>query len=69
MIVHKPGREDELYAVYYRVYGSLAGEGQLVKDYLWEGPYTLKIALQRADTLKIAYQDDDSFKVKTYKGN
>ena len=69
MLVTKSGRNDELYGVYYRVYGSLAGEGQLVKEYFWDGPYTnLKMAMQKAEELKISHENDDSFVVKKYKG-
>lgn len=69
MIVSKNGSNGEFYGVYYLVYGSLAGEGQLIKAYFWEGPYTdLKAALQKAEELKISHQNDNSFVVKKYKG-
>lgn len=69
MIVKKANDEGELYAIFYIVHGSLAGQGQLMKEYFWEGPYTeMQTALQKAEALKIAYQNDDSFVVKRYKG-
>lgn len=68
MLVTKSGRNEQIYGVYYRVYGSLAGEGQLVKEYFWEGPYSnLKSALQKAENLKISHENDDSFVVREYK--
>ena len=58
---------DELYGVYYLVYGSLAGGDELIKAYLWAGPYTnLQIALKKADELKNSHQGDESFVVKKY---
>ncbi|HAX85983.1 MAG TPA: hypothetical protein DD379_09875 [Cyanobacteria bacterium UBA11162] len=58
----------ERYAVYYVVYGSLAGEDCLVKPYFWAGPYqTLNAAFKKAEELKSSYQDD-SFIVMKYLG-
>jgi hypothetical protein len=50
------------------VYGSLAGEGHLVKEYFWAGPYKyMKDAFKEAQELKISHQGDDSFVVRGYK--
>ncbi len=69
VLVTKTGKKEELYGVYYTVFGSLAGEDQLVKEYFWEGPYTnLQRALHKAEELKLSHQNDDCFIVRTYKG-
>lgn len=62
------GTNQELYGVYYTVFGSLAGEGHLIKNFFWCGPYSqLQLAVYKAAELKISYQNDDSFGVKRYK--
>lgn len=56
----------ELYAVYYVVFGSLAGDGKLIQAYFWEGPYIdLTVAISKAEELKLVH-NDDSFVVKPY---
>lgn len=56
-----------LYGVYYMVYGSLAGYDQLVKSYLWSGPYDdMKTAVNKAQELINSHQQDMSFIVKKY---
>ena len=58
---------NQLYAVYYVVFGSLAGEDRLVREYLWDGPYKdMKAAVDKAKELKESHQNDDSFIVRTY---
>ena len=66
MLTKIVGDSQEVYGVYYLAYGSLAGDGQLVKPYLWAGPYPdLNKAFKKAQELKISYQDD-SFVVMKY---
>ena len=61
-------RQDN-YAVYYLVYGSLAGENAIAIEYFWSGPYSdLKSASKQAEKLKIHYGNDDSFVVRKYRG-
>ncbi|MBE9125650.1 MULTISPECIES: hypothetical protein [unclassified Coleofasciculus] len=61
------GDTGDQYGVYYTVYGSLAGDEQVVKSYLWSGPYTdLKTAMRKAEELKESHQGDTSFVVKKY---
>ena len=68
MLKRTMSNPQEMYGVYYFVYGSLAGVDSLVKAYLWSGPYPdLKSALLEAENLKITHQNDDSFIVKKYK--
>ncbi len=59
----------EGYSVYYVVFGSLAGEGQIYKEYLWDGTvYThIKAAIAHAQELSAAHQDDPSFIVRPYR--
>ncbi|HBE19200.1 MAG TPA: hypothetical protein DEG17_14795 [Cyanobacteria bacterium UBA11149] len=59
---------NELYGVYYLVYGSLAGGDELIKAYLWAGPYPkLQTAVKKAEELKKTHQGDESFIVKKYR--
>lgn len=59
----------EYYAVYYLVYGSLAGGDSIAIAYFWSGPYSdLKSATKEVAELKISYANDDSFVVKKYRG-
>ena len=59
---------NELYGVYYLVYGSLAGGDELSRLYFWAGPYpNFQTALKKAEELKKSHQDDDSFIVKKYR--
>ncbi|MEQ8961569.1 MAG: hypothetical protein RLP02_27200 [Coleofasciculus sp. C2-GNP5-27] len=59
--------QNTLYGVYYTVYGSLAGDDQLVKSYLWAGPYDdMKAAVNKAQELRHSHQEDVSFIVKKY---
>jgi hypothetical protein len=68
VLARRDGSEKELYAVYYVVYGSLAGEDQLVKEYFWAGPYgELKVAVNKAEQLKTSHDNDSSFVVRRYK--
>lgn len=61
-------RQDN-YAVYYLVYGSLAGKDAISIAYFWSGPYPdLKSAVKEAEELKIYYGNDDSFVVRKYRG-
>ncbi len=67
MLVTKKGIPEELrYGIYYVVFGSLAGEYNLVKVYFWEGPYPLKIARKKLEKLKEFYQNDPGFILKKY---
>ncbi len=64
------GDRQNLYAIYYVVYGSLAGKDALVKEYFWSGPFAdFQLALTEAETLKISHQNDDSFVVRKYRGS
>lgn len=59
----------ELYAVYYLAYGSLAGRDGVSNDYFWSGPYPdIKTAIEQAQKLKISHDNDDSFVVRKYRG-
>lgn len=63
----KPGRE-ELYAIYYVVYGSLAEDDRLVREHFWSGPYeSIKQASQEAQKLRDSHQGDESFVIKRYR--
>lgn len=58
----------DYYAVYYLIYGSLAGRDSISIAYFWSGPYVdIKSALKVAEELKIYYGNDDSFVVKKYR--
>jgi hypothetical protein len=59
----------EGYSVYYVVFGSLAGDGQIYKEYLWDGTvYTnIKAAISHAHELSAVQEDDPSFIVKPYR--
>lgn len=61
------GDTDDLYGVYYILYGSLAGDDHVVRSELWAGPYSdVKTALQKAEELKNSHEGDNSFVVKKY---
>ncbi|HBB32388.1 MAG TPA: hypothetical protein DDZ80_31870 [Cyanobacteria bacterium UBA8803] len=67
MLTKIMGDTNELYGVYYIVYGSLAGEDELVKAYLWAGPYpNFPAAIKKAQELRESHQGDDSFVVRKY---
>ncbi|MGK7902407.1 MAG: hypothetical protein AB4352_13515 [Hormoscilla sp.] len=62
------GTNNEQYGVYYVVFGSLAGDDRLVKEYFWSGPYdNLKTAVVQARELSLSHQNDSSFVVRKYK--
>lgn len=60
------GRNQDVYGIYYIVFGCVNADGQLVTYYLWAGPYnTLAMAFNKAEELKDFYHDD-SFVVRKY---
>lgn len=68
MIRKTNGSNGDLYGVYYVVFGSLAGDDRLVKEYFWSGPYEdLKTAVNQALELSRSHQNDDSFIARKYK--
>lgn len=61
-------RTTQLYAVYYVVFGSLAGQDCLIQEFFWAGPYEdFTLAFQIAQQLMESHQKDPSFTVKLYK--
>lgn len=69
MLKRTDNNSQDLFAVYYLVYGSLAGGDVLVKAIFWAGPYPDFIsALKAAENLKITHEQDDSFVVRKYLG-
>jgi hypothetical protein len=51
------------------VFGSLAEDGQIYKEYLWDGTvYTnIKAAISHTHELSAVHEDDPSFIVKSYR--